>query len=149
VFPWKHGTKTWYTCWNAAEKAIGKRFHLHDLKRFSGELAMRAGDSDVQAMLESQGHHKIPFTTGLLATGAGGTAGGFANMIRNGGKGFGRGGIIGALVSAGLLSGADMLLPSKKGMPKGVSAPPSGTISTPKLLKRQEIIDREAGIKRK
>jgi integrase len=38
--------------WNAAEKIIGKRFHLHDLKRYSGELALRAGAT----VLELQTH---------------------------------------------------------------------------------------------
>jgi len=44
VFPWIHGDKKWYEVWNSAELKVGKRFHLHDLKRFSGELALRAGD---------------------------------------------------------------------------------------------------------
>jgi integrase len=48
LFPWIHGNKTWYKCWNAAEKIVGKRFRLHDLKRFSGELALRAGASPLE-----------------------------------------------------------------------------------------------------
>jgi integrase len=52
VFPWTHGNKKWYECWQAAEEKIGKRFHLHDLKRFSGTLALRAGAT----VLELQDH---------------------------------------------------------------------------------------------
>jgi integrase len=52
VFPWTHGNKKWYECWQAAEAKIGKRFHLHDLKRFSGTLALRAGAT----VLELQEH---------------------------------------------------------------------------------------------
>jgi hypothetical protein len=48
VFPWIHGTKKWYEVWQAAECKVGKRFHLHDLKRFSGELALRAGASPLE-----------------------------------------------------------------------------------------------------
>ena len=48
IFPWIHGSKSWYKCWNAAEKKIGKRFHLHDLKRFAGILALRAGASPLE-----------------------------------------------------------------------------------------------------
>jgi integrase len=50
LFPWTHGTKAWYKVWNAAETKIGKRFHLHDLKRFSGELALRAGAKPLELM---------------------------------------------------------------------------------------------------
>jgi integrase len=48
VFPWIHGTKKWYFCWHAAEAKLGKRFHLHDLKRFAGELALRAGATPME-----------------------------------------------------------------------------------------------------
>ena len=74
LFPWRHGDKKWYECWNAAEKKIGKRFHLHDLKRFSGELALRAGatpmelqqhmdHADLRTTLE---HYCRPTTTNLV-----------------------------------------------------------------------------------
>ncbi|MDR0328345.1 MAG: site-specific integrase [Planctomycetaceae bacterium] len=48
LFPWIHGSKCWYACWNAAEKIVGKRFRLHDLKRFSGILALRAGATPLE-----------------------------------------------------------------------------------------------------
>jgi integrase len=48
IFPWTHGNKRWYICWNAAEQKVGKRFHLHDLKRFSGELVLRAGATPLE-----------------------------------------------------------------------------------------------------
>lgn len=52
VFPWQHGSKTWYSVWNRAEKLAGVNVGLHDLKRYSGELALRAGAT----MLELQQH---------------------------------------------------------------------------------------------
>jgi integrase len=52
VFPGVHGNKTWYKCWGRAEDAVGKRFHLHDLKRYSGDLLIRAGAT----VLELQQH---------------------------------------------------------------------------------------------
>ena len=48
IFPWTHGNKRWYKCWHIAEDKVGKRFHLHDLKRFSGELALRAGATPLE-----------------------------------------------------------------------------------------------------
>jgi integrase len=48
VFPWQHGNKIWYRCWKEAESVVGKRFHLHDLKRYSGVLALRAGASPLE-----------------------------------------------------------------------------------------------------
>ena len=48
LFPWIHGDKKWYQCWKAAEQKVGKRFWLHDLKRFSGELALRAGATPLE-----------------------------------------------------------------------------------------------------
>lgn len=52
VFPWQHGNKAWYQCWNEAEKQAGVKLGLHDLKRFAGELALRAGAT----VLELQQH---------------------------------------------------------------------------------------------
>jgi integrase len=48
IFPWTHGNKRWYICWNAAEQKLGKRFHMHDIKRFSGELVLRAGATPLE-----------------------------------------------------------------------------------------------------
>jgi len=50
VFPWVHGQKAWYECWNRAELAAGVKVGLHDLKRFSGELALRAGATELELM---------------------------------------------------------------------------------------------------
>jgi integrase len=74
LFPWGHGDRVWYECWRAAEKKVGKRFHLHDVKRFSGELALRAGatplelmqhmdHSDIKTTLQ---HYCRPTTTALI-----------------------------------------------------------------------------------
>lgn len=52
VFPWAHGNKVWYQVWNRAETLACVKLGLHDLKRFSGELALRAGAS----VLELQQH---------------------------------------------------------------------------------------------
>jgi hypothetical protein len=52
VLPWQHGSKTWYDCWNNANFNAGVNIGLHDLKRYSGELALRAGAS----VLELQQH---------------------------------------------------------------------------------------------
>lgn len=61
LFPWIHGTKCWYRIWNTAEKAIGKRFHLHDLKRYSGELALRAGATPLE-LQEHMSHANLSTT---------------------------------------------------------------------------------------
>ena len=74
LFPWSHGSKAWYRIWNAAESKVGKRFHLHDLKRFSGELALRAGASPLELMQHmdhaslttTMNHYCRPTTTRLL-----------------------------------------------------------------------------------
>ena len=74
LFPWTHGTKAWYKVWNAAESKLGKRFHLHDLKRFSGELALRAGATPLELMQHMDHanltttllHYCRPTTTGLI-----------------------------------------------------------------------------------
>lgn len=52
LFPWVHGRKAWYDTWKKAETAAGVKLGLHDLKRFSGELALRAGAT----VLELQQH---------------------------------------------------------------------------------------------
>jgi len=61
VFPWIHGNKCWYRIWRKAEQAVGKRFHLHDLKRFSGELALRAGATPLELM-QHMDHRNITTT---------------------------------------------------------------------------------------
>jgi integrase len=74
LFPWTHGTKAWYKVWNMAEEKLGKRFHLHDLKRFSGELALRAGATPLELMQHMDHanitttlkHYCRPTTTGLV-----------------------------------------------------------------------------------
>jgi integrase len=48
IFPWTHGNKRWYMCWHAAEEKLGKRFHLHDLKRYAGTLALQAGATPME-----------------------------------------------------------------------------------------------------
>ena len=50
VFPWVHGQKAWYKVWNRAELTAGVKLGLHDLKRFSGELALRAGATQLELM---------------------------------------------------------------------------------------------------
>jgi integrase len=50
IFQWNHGNKQWYRCWNNAEEKAGVEMGLHDLKRFSGDLAIRAGASDLELM---------------------------------------------------------------------------------------------------
>jgi hypothetical protein len=57
-----------------AEEKLGKRFHLHDLKRFSGELALRAGATPLELMQHMDHssikttlkHYCRPTTTGLV-----------------------------------------------------------------------------------
>jgi integrase len=74
LFPWGHGSKSWYKVWNAAESKLGKRFHLHDLKRFSGELALRAGATPLELMQHmdhsslttTMKHYCRPTTAGLM-----------------------------------------------------------------------------------
>jgi integrase len=48
LFPWIHGNKQWYACWNAAEGIVGKRFRLHDLKRYSASKALEAGATPLE-----------------------------------------------------------------------------------------------------
>ncbi|MDR2116029.1 MAG: tyrosine-type recombinase/integrase [Planctomycetaceae bacterium] len=50
IFQWTHGDKCWYKCWHKAEERAGIKMGLHDLKRFSGDLAIRAGASDLELM---------------------------------------------------------------------------------------------------
>ncbi|MDR2756852.1 MAG: site-specific integrase [Planctomycetaceae bacterium] len=50
IFQWTHGNKCWYKCWHKAEELAGVKMGLHDLKRFSGDLALRAGASDLELM---------------------------------------------------------------------------------------------------
>jgi integrase len=50
IFPWKHGSKTWYHCWHTAGRNAGTTIGLHDLKRYSGELALRAGATELELM---------------------------------------------------------------------------------------------------
>ena len=50
LFPWVHGDKKWYECWNSAKNAAGVTVGLHDLKRFSGELALRCGATELELM---------------------------------------------------------------------------------------------------
>jgi integrase len=50
LFPWVHCQKTWYQVWNRAQLEAGNTIGLHDLKRFSGELALRAGASELELM---------------------------------------------------------------------------------------------------
>ena len=74
LFPWIHGDKKWYQCWNSAESKVGKRFRLHDLKRFSGELALRVGATPLELQQHMDPadfrtrltHYCRPVTTALV-----------------------------------------------------------------------------------
>jgi integrase len=50
-----HVDKTWYRCWNEANSRAGTRLKLHDIKRYSGILAMRAG-ADIMTLTEHMDH---------------------------------------------------------------------------------------------
>jgi integrase len=61
IFTWKHGIGRWYECWHKAEDIAGIKMGLHDLKRFSGDLAIRAGASDLELM-QHMDHRDIQTT---------------------------------------------------------------------------------------
>jgi integrase len=61
IFQWKHGDGCWYECWHNAEERAEIKMGLHDLKRFSGDLAIRAGASDLELM-EHMDHASLDIT---------------------------------------------------------------------------------------
>jgi hypothetical protein len=61
IFQWSHCDTIWYECWRRAEERAGVKMGLHDVKRFSGELALRAGASDLELM-EHMDHSNIKTT---------------------------------------------------------------------------------------
>jgi hypothetical protein len=61
IFQWIHGGKCWYKCWHKAEENAGIKMGLHDTKRFSGTLALRAGASEMELM-EHMDHNNISTT---------------------------------------------------------------------------------------
>jgi hypothetical protein len=61
IFQWNHGDKGWYKCWHKAENVAGIKMGLHDIKRFSGDWAIRAGTSDLELM-EHMNHESLSTT---------------------------------------------------------------------------------------
>ncbi|MDR0611223.1 MAG: site-specific integrase [Planctomycetaceae bacterium] len=61
IFEWVHCNKTWYKCWHKAEETAGIKMGLHDIKRFSGELALLAG-ADVLQLQAHMDHEDINTT---------------------------------------------------------------------------------------
>jgi len=62
IFPWNHGGKSWYATWRTAQETAETTLGLHDLKRYSGELALRAGAS-VLELQQHMDHANIATTT--------------------------------------------------------------------------------------
>jgi integrase len=61
VFLWKHYDQVWYKIWNAAEKRAGVSVGLHDIKRYSALLAIRAG-ADELTLTQHMDHSDIGTT---------------------------------------------------------------------------------------
>jgi integrase len=61
IFEWPHCDTIWYKCWRRAESSAGIKMGLHDIKRFSGELALRAG-ADVLQLQAHMDHTNIKTT---------------------------------------------------------------------------------------
>jgi integrase len=61
IFEWSHCDTIWYECWRKAENSAGIKMGLHDIKRFSGELALRAG-ADVLLLQAHMDHANIKTT---------------------------------------------------------------------------------------
>jgi integrase len=61
IFEWSHCDTIWYKCWRRAEDSAGIKMGLHDIKRFSGELALRAG-ADVLLLQAHMDHSNIKTT---------------------------------------------------------------------------------------
>jgi hypothetical protein len=61
IFQWGHGDKQWYKCWHQAEERAGIKMGLHDIKRYSGDLAIRNGATELELM-EHMDHEDISTT---------------------------------------------------------------------------------------